>query len=290
MNSSFFGHVSCAGPRLRGWARAGVRAFLLCYLLTLARPLTVAAAQAGSVEGTQSGQFNLPQGIGWENWQVIRDQSAQRGSVRVLVPKGEAAANAKVRVVLVEGPKPNFDSTQAILDNIVQTAKQQCEKVSANPIRKSDDDLIYELRGYGCGGQKGGRYLLQRIAVIKDWELRATYASLSPTDDLPPLEKAQAIQLLSSVTIVPASSMPRSSPRATTSWFLITPPRASSHYDTSAPLTKWKVEEGAGSLEKCRELQAFLSSLVLKQGEPSDIEEVKDARCISVDDPGFEGN
>jgi hypothetical protein len=289
MNPSFLGHVSCADSLLRGWARAGVKALLLCYLLTLAQPLTMAAAQAGGV-GTQSGQFNLPQGIGWENWQVIRDQNAQRGSVRVLVPKGEAAASAKVRVVLVEGPKPNFDSTQAILDNIVQTAKQQCEKVSANPIRKSDDDLIYELRGYGCGGQKGGRYLLQRIAVIKDWELRATYASLSPTDDLPPLEKAQAIQLLSSVTIVPASSMSRSSPRATTSWFLITPPKASSHYDTSAPLTKWKVEEGAGSLEKCRELQAFLSSLVLKQGEPSDIEEVKDARCISVDDPGFEGN
>jgi hypothetical protein len=290
MNFSFLGHVSCAGSRFHGWAGVGVKALLLGFLLTLARPLTVAAAQAGGVEGTQSGQFSLPQGIGWENWQVIRDQHAQRGTVRVLVPKGEAAASAKVRVVLIEGPKPTFDSPQAILDNIVQTAKQQCEKVSANPIRKSADDLIYELRGYGCGGQKGGHYLLQRIAVIKEWELRATYASMIPTDDLPPLEKAQAIQLLSSVTIVPTSSIPSSSPRASTSWFLITPPKASSHYDTSAPLSKWKVEEGAGSLAKCRELQAFLGSLVLKQGEPSDIEEVKAARCISVDDPGFDGN
>jgi len=288
MKTSFLRHVPGARRRLRGWAGASVKALLLCYLLTLAQPLTIAAAQAGGMAGAQSGQFSLPQGIGWEDWQVVRDQHAQQGTVRVLVPKGEAAATAKVRVVLVEGPKPSFDSPQAILDNIVQTAKQQCEKVSGNSIRKGSEDVIFELRGSGCAGQKGGRYLLQRIAFIKAWELRATYASMSPTDDLPPPEKAQAIKLLSSVSIVP-SSTPKAS-KASAGWFLITPPKSSSHYDTSAPLSKWKVEEGAGSFEKCKELQAFLSSLVLKQGKPSDIELVKDARCISMDDPGFEGN
>lgn len=285
MNPSSLRHVSCAGCRLRGWTGVWVKALLLCYLMALARPLTIAAAPAGGVADAQSGQFSLPAGMGWDDWQVVRDQHSQRGTVRVLVPKGEAPATAKVRVVLVEGPKPAFDSPQAIVDNILETAKQQCEKASAHSIRKSGEDLIFELRGYGCAGQKGERYLLQRIAFIKEWELRATYASMSPTDDLPPLEKAQAIKLLSSVTIVAGSS-----PKASAGWFLITPPEASSHYDTSAPLSKWKIEEGAGSFEKCKELQAFLSSLVLKQGKPGDIEQVKDARCISMDDPGLEGN
>ncbi len=285
MNLSFLRIVSCAGCRLRGWGRVGGKAFLLCYLLTLARPLTIAAAPAGGMAELQSGQLSLPQGMGWDDWQVVRDQHSQRGTVKVLVPKGEAPATAKVRVVLVQGPKPAFDSPQAIVDNILETAKQQCEKASAHSIRKSGEDLIFELRGYGCAGQKGERYLLQRIAFIKQWELRATYASMSPTDDLPPPEKAQAIKLLSSVTITAALS-----PKASAGWFLITPPKASSHYDTSAPLWKWKIEEGAGSQEKCKDLQVFLSSLVLKHGNPNDIEQVKDARCISMDDPALEGN
>jgi hypothetical protein len=283
MNPSLVRYVACAGYRLRVSSGACVKAALLCYLLMLARPLTVAAAPADSAAVPQSGQFSLPQGIGWENWQVVRDQHAQHGTIRVLVPKGEAPATAKVRVVLVQGPKPSFDSPQAILDNIVQTAKQQCKKVSANAIRKSSDDLTFELRGYDCGGQTGERYLLQRIAFIKDWELRATYASMSPADNLPPPEKTQALKLLSSVTIVPLSS-----PKASAGWFLITPPKTSSNYDTSAPLSKWKIEEGTGSREKCKELQAFLSSFVLKQGSAGDKEQVKDARCISMDDPKLE--
>lgn len=285
MNPSFFRQVSFAGCRLRGWMGVGGKALLLSYLLTLARPSTIAAAPAGGVAEAQNGQLSLPRGMGWNDWQVVRDQHSQRGTVRVLVPKGEAPATAKVRVVLVQGPKPSFDSPQAIVDNIVQTAKQQCEKASAHTIRNGGEDLIFELRGYGCAGQKGERYLLQRIAFIKQWELRATYASMSPADDLPPPEKAQALKLLSSVTIVAGSN-----PRASTGWFLVTPPKTSSHYDTSAPLRKWKIEEGAGSFEKCRELQTFLSSLVLKQGNSNDIEQVKDARCISMDDPGLEGN
>jgi hypothetical protein len=285
MNPSVLRHVSGRGRRLHGWTGAWLKALLLCYLLTLARPLTVAAAQAGSTGGTQSDQLSLPAGIGWEDWHVVRDQHAQLGTVRVLVPKGEPAATAKVRVVITQAPKPTIDSPQAILNNVVQTAKQQCKKASAKVIRKGDTDLIYELRGFDCAGQTGERYLMQRIAFIKDWELQVTYAVMSPTDDLPSPQKALAIKLLSSVAIVPGSSSAGS-----TGWFLITPPKASSHYDTLAPLSRWKVEEGAGSLEKCKQLQAFLSSLVLKQGAPSDVEEVKDARCISMADPGFDGN
>ncbi len=108
MNPSFLRHVSCAGHRLRGWAGVWVKALLLCYLLTFARPLTIVAAPAGGMAEPQSGQLSLPQGMGWDDWQVVRDQHSQRGTVRVLVPKGEAAATAKVRVVLVQGPKPSF--------------------------------------------------------------------------------------------------------------------------------------------------------------------------------------
>jgi hypothetical protein len=281
----FRGNVSCTDWGFRRRAGVSARALLWCYLLLLARPLTIAAAPPAITGGTQSDQLSLPQGIGWEAWHVVRDQHAQLGTVRVLVPKGQAGAAAKVRVVIMQAPKPTIDSPQAVLDNVVQTAKQQCQKASAHVIRKNDADLIYELRGFGCAGQTGERYLMQRIAFIKDWELQVTYAVMSSTDDLPPSEKTQAIKLLSSVTIVPGSSSAGS-----TGWFLITPPKANSHYDISAPLSKWKVEEGAGSLEKCKQLQTFLSSLVLKQGTPTDVEEVKNARCISMADPGFDGN
>ena len=167
----------------------------------LTRPATSAAAPAGGVEETTGGQVNLPQGTGWEDWQVVRDQRAHRATVKVFVRKGEAPATAKVRVMLAQTPKPTFDSPQAILDALVQTAKHQCEKVSANSLRKSAEDLTYELRGFGCAGQKGERYLLQRIAFIGQWELQATYAPMGPTDNLPPSEKQQALKLLSSVTI-----------------------------------------------------------------------------------------
>lgn len=285
MNPAFLRHVSRVDHRLRGRAITWSVALLFCYLLTFAHPLIVAAAPAGNAGGTQSDQLNLPQGMGWEDWHVVRDQHAQLGTVRVLVPKGEPAATAKIRIVITQAPKPTIDSPHAVLDNVVHTAQQQCKKASATVIRKGDTDLIYELRGFDCAGQTGERYLMQRIAFIKDWELQVTYAVMSPTDDLPSPEKAQAIKLLSSVTIVPGSSSAGS-----TGWFLITPPKASNHYDTSAPLSRWKVEEGAGSLEKCKQLQVYLSSLVAKQGTSSDAEEVKDARCISMADPGFDGN
>ena len=180
---------------------------LLCLvLLILIRPVTSAAAPAGGVEEATDGRVNLPQGMGWEDWQVVRDQRAHRAMVKVFVRRGETPATAKVRVMVAQTPKPTFDSPQAIVDALVQTANHQCEKASAKSLRKSADDLIYELRAFGCSGQKGERYLLQRIAFIGESELQVTYAPMSPTDNLPPPEKQQALKLLSSVTITPAAN------------------------------------------------------------------------------------
>jgi len=284
--SAFLRDAFCARVRLRVWAGVAVELSFLACLLILTRPATSAAAPAGSVATTPGDQLSVPQGIGWEDWQVVREQHADRSTVKVFVRKGEAPSTAKVRLVLAQRPKPTFDSPQAILDIIVHTAKQQCQKVSAKSLRKSAGELIFELRGFGCAGQTGERYLLQRIAFTGQWELEVTYAPMSPTDDLPAPEKRHAIKFLSSVTIAPGSS-----PAANTGWFLITPPRkADGHYDDSAPLSKWKVEEGAGSQDKCERLRTTLSSLALKQGQPADIEQVKASRCVSMDDPRLEGN
>jgi hypothetical protein len=266
--------------------RLGVLAQLLSCLLMLSHPAAGAAATAGGVQGAAGDELHLPQGMGWEDWQVVRDQHADRATVKVFVRKGEAPATAKVRLVLAQRPKPTFDSPQAILGTIVQTAKQQCRKLSAKPLHKSAGDLTFELRGFGCAGQTGERYLLQRIAFIGPWELEATYAPMTPTDDLPASEKQQALKLLSSVTISPGTSS-----GADAGWFLITPPpQSDGHYDVSAPLSKWKIEEGAGSREKCERLQTFLKSAAPKQGQPADVEEVKDSRCVAMDDPRLEGN
>jgi hypothetical protein len=76
-----------------------------------------------------------------------------------------------------------------------------------------------------------------------------------------------------------------------TGWFLITPPPlANGRYDTSAPLSKWKVEGGAGTREQCKEEQALLGSRAAKEARPADIEAVKDAQCVPMDDPRLEGN
>ena len=264
--SALLRDLSCADFRLRGWARAGVKLSfkipLLACLLTLIRPATSAAVPAGSVATAPADQLSLPQGIGWEDWQAVRQQHADRATVKVFVPKGEAPATAKVRLVLAQRPKPTFDSPQAILDTIVQTAKQQCQKVSAKSLRKSAGELIFELRGFGCAGQTGERYLLQRIAFIGQWELEATYAPMTPTDDLPPPEKQHAIKLLSSVTIAPASS-----PNAETGWFLITPPQQSDgHFDDSVPYRNGKSKKAPVRTINARGFEPLLSSLALKQG------------------------
>jgi hypothetical protein len=141
-------------------------------------------------------------GDGWENWNPVRDQHSANARVKVFVPKGEAPDAAKVRVVLVQTPKPSFDSPQAVLETEVASAKRQCKKVGARTIKKADSDLIYELRAFGCPGQKGERYLLTRILFVGEWQLEATFAPMTPTDDLPAPEKERAIKLISSVTIV----------------------------------------------------------------------------------------
>ena len=284
--SAFLRDAFCARFRLRGWAGVVLKLSFFACLMILARPTTSTAAPAGSGATAPSDQLSVPQGIGWEDWQVVREQHADRGTVKVFVRKGEAPATAKVRLVLAQRPKPTFDSPQAILDTIVQTAKQQCQKISAKPLSKSAGELIFELRGFGCAGQTGERYLLQRIAFIGHWELEVTYAPMSATDNLPPPEKQRAIKLLTSVTISPGSN-----PSAEAGWFLITPPELSNgHYGVTAPVSKWKIEEGAGSQDKCERLRTTLSSLALKQGQPADVEQVKAARCVSMDDPSLEGN
>ena len=177
---------------------------LLSCLLTLTRPATGVAAPAGSVEDTTGGQISVPQGMGWDDWQVVRNQQAHRSTVKVLVRKGEAPATAKVRVVLAVTPKPSFDSPQSVVDALVHTADQQCKKATATTISKTAEDMTFEMRGIGCPGQKGERYLLQRIAYIGPWELQVTYAPMEPTDSLPAAEKEQALKLISSVTVTPA--------------------------------------------------------------------------------------
>ncbi len=94
----------------------------------LTRPATSAAAPAGGVEEATGGQISMPQGMGWEDWQVVRDQRAHRATVKVFVRKGEAPATAKVRIVLAQTPKPTFDSPQAVVDALVHTADQQCQE------------------------------------------------------------------------------------------------------------------------------------------------------------------
>jgi hypothetical protein len=183
-----------------------IKFLLLACLLMLTRPATSAAAPAAGVEDTTGGQMNLPQGMGWEDWQVVRNQNAHRSTVKVLVRKGQAPATAKVRVVLAQTPKPTFDSPQAVVDALVHTADQQCQKATVTTLSKTAEDMTFEMRGFGCPGQKGERYLLQRIAYIGPWELQVTYAPMDPIDDLPAAEKQQALKLISSVTITPAAN------------------------------------------------------------------------------------
>ena len=185
--------------------RATSFSFLICLLpLMVARPVTSAATPA--VKEPASDQMNLPPAMGWEDWQVVRDQHAPRATVKVLVRKGEAPATAKVRVVLAQTPKPTFDSPQAVVNALVHTANQQCQKAIATTLSKTAENVIFEMRGIGCPGQKGERYLLQRIAYIGPWELQVTYAPMDPADNLSSAEKQRALKLISSVTITQAKN------------------------------------------------------------------------------------
>ena len=85
-----------------------IKFLLLGFLLMLTRPAMGADAPSGGVEEGAGDQLNLPQGMGWEDWQVVRDQREHRATVKVLVRKGQAPATAKVRIVLAQTPKPTF--------------------------------------------------------------------------------------------------------------------------------------------------------------------------------------
>src|SRR6202140_2021435 len=141
--SAFLRDAFCARFRLRGWAGVVLKLSFFACLMILARPATSAAAPAGSGATAPSDQLSVPQGIGWEDWQVVREQHADRGTVKVFVRKGEAPATAKVRLVLAQRPKPTFDSPQAILDTIVQTAKQQCKKIRPKPLSNNGGEMIF---------------------------------------------------------------------------------------------------------------------------------------------------
>jgi len=78
---------------------------------------------------------------------------------------------------------------------------------------------------------------------------------------------------------------------ALTGWYLMTPPtQAKGRYDTSAPLSKWRIEAGFGTGEECKKTLVLLSSRALKEGKPDDIEALKDAQCVATDDARLKGN
>ncbi len=74
-------------------------------------------------------------------------------------------------------------------------------------------------------------------------------------------------------------------------WFLITPPlQRNGRYDLAAPLSKWKIEGGAGSREECLQTQALLGARAARENNPSDIQAVKSAKCVPMNDRQLEGN
>jgi hypothetical protein len=78
---------------------------------------------------------------------------------------------------------------------------------------------------------------------------------------------------------------------ALTGWYLMTPPpQAKGRYDKSAPLENWRIEAGFATGEDCRRTLSVLSSRAAKEGKSNDIEAVKDAQCVSTDDPRIKGN
>jgi hypothetical protein len=269
------------------WWRVVGKLAILAATLTCVRPVTCTAAPAADeATAAANDQLRMPEGIGWENWVSVREQHRGRVMVKVFVPRGQAPATAKVRLVVTQRPRPSLDSPRTIVDAMVHTAKQQCQKIEAKQLRSAASELVFELRGFGCAGQTGERYLLQRIAFLGPWEIEATYAPMTPMNDLSASQKRHAINLLSSISIASGTT-----PAGETGWFLVTPPHMESgHFDVAAPLSKWKIEEGAGSRDKCQRLLTILRSLALKHGQPSDVEQVKDARCVSMEDPKLEPN
>lgn len=78
---------------------------------------------------------------------------------------------------------------------------------------------------------------------------------------------------------------------ALTGWYLITPPpQGNGHYDTSVPMSKWRIQSGFGTGDDCKKTVAELSSKALKEGNAADAEELKVSQCVSTDDPRLKGN
>lgn len=77
---------------------------------------------------------------------------------------------------------------------------------------------------------------------------------------------------------------------ALTGWYLMTPPtQAKGRFDTSAPLSKWRIEAGFETGEECKKTLVLLSSRALKEGKPEDIEAVNNAQCVSMNDARVKG-
>jgi hypothetical protein len=68
-------------------------------------------------------------------------------------------------------------------------------------------------------------------------------------------------------------------------WYLMTPPLGpDGRYDSTAPLSEWRIESGFNTGEACRKTLPEVVSRVRKEGNGDDIEKVKDARCVADDD------
>lgn len=71
----------------------------------------------------------------------------------------------------------------------------------------------------------------------------------------------------------------------------MTPPLdANRHYDLAAPLSDWRIESGFATGDDCKKTLVILGSRARAEGRPDDIEKVKDARCVSTDDPRLKGS
>jgi hypothetical protein len=74
-------------------------------------------------------------------------------------------------------------------------------------------------------------------------------------------------------------------------WYLITPPpQANGQFDTSVPLSEWRIQSGFGTGEDCKNTVAELSSKAMREGRSGDADELKASQCVSTDDPRLKGN
>lgn len=77
---------------------------------------------------------------------------------------------------------------------------------------------------------------------------------------------------------------------ALSGWYLMTPPRTNSHYDSAAPLSQWLIEAGFPNGDACRKTLMELASRARQEGRSDDLAKVKAARCLPTDDPRLKEN